>query len=189
MNGWTWLEYGTADGMCQAVEAGRRSGCFPHVPGCGAVRRRHRLDESRLQKAVRQAAQRAGVAKPFGPQTLCHCFATHLRENRYDIRTVQGAPGSQHGQDDRDLYTRPQPGRPGCPESLGLGATALQKPSRTWARRGLTSSMLSGPCGPSVGNPAETNPMSMPILTTKLHVPPPSPAEDDWTPGRRRRTG
>ena len=57
-------------------------------PRSGAVRRHH-LDESGLQKAVRQAAQRAGIVKPVGPHTLRHCFATHLLENHYDIRTVQ----------------------------------------------------------------------------------------------------
>jgi integron integrase len=51
--------------------------------------RRHHLDESGLQKAVRQAARRAGIVKPVGPHTLRHCFATHLLENHYDIRTVQ----------------------------------------------------------------------------------------------------
>ena len=53
------------------------------------VTRRHHLDESGLQKAVRQAAQRAGITKPVSPHTFRHSFATHLLENGYDIRTVQ----------------------------------------------------------------------------------------------------
>jgi integron integrase len=53
------------------------------------VERRHHMDESGLQKAVRSAAKKAGLVKPVGPHTLRHCFATHLLEAGYDIRTVQ----------------------------------------------------------------------------------------------------
>ncbi len=52
-------------------------------------RRRHHLHESVLQKAVREAARRAGVAKPASCHTFRHWFATHLLEDGYDIRTVQ----------------------------------------------------------------------------------------------------
>lgn len=57
-------------------------------PRSGAVRRHH-LDESGLQKAIRKAARQAGIPKPVSPHTLRHCFATHLLEAHYDIRTVQ----------------------------------------------------------------------------------------------------
>ncbi|HUF07773.1 MAG TPA: integron integrase [Rhodothermales bacterium] len=50
---------------------------------------RHHIDESTVQKGVRQAALAAGIAKPAGPHTLRHCFATHLLEDGYDIRTIQ----------------------------------------------------------------------------------------------------
>jgi integron integrase len=50
---------------------------------------RHHIDESGLQKAVRQAAQRAGLTKPVSCHTFRHSFATHLLESGYDIRTVQ----------------------------------------------------------------------------------------------------
>jgi integron integrase len=57
-------------------------------PLTGAVRRHH-LDESVVQKAVRQAALSADISKPVSPHTFRHSFATHLLQNGYDIRTVQ----------------------------------------------------------------------------------------------------
>ncbi len=51
--------------------------------------RRHHADESSLQKAVRQAARAVGIPKRVTCHTFRHCFATHLLENHYDIRTVQ----------------------------------------------------------------------------------------------------
>ncbi|MGA9351364.1 MAG: integron integrase [Anaerolineae bacterium] len=57
-------------------------------PRSGVVRRHH-VDESGLQKAVREAARLAGIPKPVSPHTFRHSFATHLLENGYDIRTVQ----------------------------------------------------------------------------------------------------
>jgi len=42
-----------------------------------------------LQEAIHAAARQAGVAKPVGPHTLRHCFATGLLAAGYDIRTVQ----------------------------------------------------------------------------------------------------
>ncbi|NJM74486.1 MAG: integron integrase [Acaryochloridaceae cyanobacterium RU_4_10] len=54
-----------------------------------SVVRRHHLDESGLQKAVKQAAFSAKIDKRVSCHTFRHSFATQLLQNHYDIRTVQ----------------------------------------------------------------------------------------------------
>lgn len=72
---WGWQYVFPSTSLCTDPHTGRPT--------------RHHLHEKTVQRAVQLAVQKVALSQPASCHTLRHCFATHLLEAGYDIRTVQ----------------------------------------------------------------------------------------------------
>ncbi|HEY2465051.1 MAG TPA: integron integrase [Steroidobacteraceae bacterium] len=100
---WGWQYLFAASSLCTDPYSGRPV--------------RHHIHEKSIQRAVQMAVSKAGLIQPASCHTFRHCFATHLLEAGYDIRTVQELLGHADVRSTM-LYTH----------VLGKGAMGVKSP-------------------------------------------------------------
>lgn len=85
--------------------ARKKGWMYPGQPWLFPGYRGRHTSARQLHRIVRLAAARAGIAKRVGVHTLRHSFATHLLEQKTDIRVIQVLLGHKK-LDTTALYTR-----------------------------------------------------------------------------------